>query len=354
MHSVGLKECLRKAAGAIGWGEAKPTRKRGKGIACMFKCTTAPSSSTAFVKINQDGTVGITTCTVEVGQGARTVLSQIAAEEIGVPLEAVRVSMPDTDYNTYDVSTTGSRSTFHMGNAVKMAAAEAKGKLFTIASELLEANQEDLDCREGRIFVKGASSKSLAVGEVIRRYYAGGGSILGTGCFHTKDGVSPDLETGQSPRPAAFWMYGAQAAEVEVDQETGQIKVLRIAAAHDVGKAINPLTCEGQIEGALAMGMGVTLTEEMILKEGRVLNANFHDYKIPTAMDVAEFIPIIVEAPHREGPFGAKGLGEPALAPTAAAIANAVFDAVGIRMKDQPLTQERVLSALRKKENDNK
>jgi CO/xanthine dehydrogenase Mo-binding subunit len=278
------------------------------------------------------------------------VLSQIAAEEIGVPLDAVRVSMPDTDYNTYDVSTTGSRSTFHMGNAVKMAAAEAKEKLLNIAAEILESNPQNLEVVDGKIFCKGAPLKKLSIGEVIRRYYAGGGSILGTGCFHTKDGIGPDIETGHSPRPAAFWMFGAQATEVEVDTETGQIRVLKIASAHDLGKAINPLSCEGQIEGAVAMGMGSTITEEMILKEGCVLNANLHDYKILTAADMPEVESIIVEAPHPEGPYGAKGLGEPALAPTAASISNAVFDAVGVRIKNQPLKQERVLHALKTRE----
>ncbi len=348
LHSIGLKECLRRVADTMGWGESRPQKNRGRGIACMYKCTSAPSSSTSFVKINQDGTVGITTCTMEIGQGSRTVLSQIAAEELGVPLEAISISMPDTDYNTYDVSTTGSRSTFHMGNAVKMAAAKAKTKLFSMASELIEANPQDLDCKDGQVFVRGVPSINLSISEVIKRYYGGGGSIMATGCFHTKEGVRPDQETGQSPRPAAFWMYGAQAAEVEVDSETGEISVLKIAAAHDVGKAINPGNCEGQIEGALTMGVGTTLTERMILEKGKVLNANFHDYRIPTALDTPHLIPIIVEAPHLEGPFGAKGLGEPAMAPTAPAIANAVFDAIGIRIKDLPLTPEKIFFAIKK------
>ena len=142
-------------------------------------------------------------------------------------------------------------------------------------------------------------------------------------------------------------MYGAQAAEVEVDAETGKIQVIRITSAHDVGKAIHPLNCEGQIEGALAMGTGIVLTEELIVEEGKVLNPRFHDYKICNAVDVPEFTPIIVEAHHREGPFGAKGLGEPALAPTAAAISNALFDAIGLRIKNQPLNMERVYFAIK-------
>jgi carbon-monoxide dehydrogenase large subunit len=162
-----------------------------------------------------------------------------------------------------------------------------------------------------------------------------------------EDATPLDPETGQGERPVPFWMYGTQAAEVEVDEETGEVRVLRLVAAHDVGKAINPKTCEQQLEGAMAMGVSCALMEEVLLEDGRFLNPNFIDYRICTALDVPDLQALVVEVPHPDGPFGAKGVGEPALGPTAAAIANAIFDAVGVRLKDLPLSPEALWSALR-------
>jgi CO/xanthine dehydrogenase Mo-binding subunit len=238
-----------------------------------------------------------------------------------------------------------------MGNAVKQAAGDVKKQLLEAAAEELEANPEDLEIKDGFIFVKGSPDKSTPISKLAMggSYLGKGKPIIGRGTFNVPDATALDPETGQGGNPAVFWMYAAQAAEVEVDEQTGKVNVLRIASAHDVGKAINLSACEQQIEGALATGVGTTLMEEIKIELGKTLNPNFVDYKVPTSLDMPEMIPILVEATHERGPYGAKGLGEPALAPTAPAIANAIYDAVGVRIKELPITPDKVLKALKDK-----
>ncbi|MBI2372245.1 MAG: xanthine dehydrogenase family protein molybdopterin-binding subunit, partial [Deltaproteobacteria bacterium] len=213
---------------------------------------------------------------------------------------------------------------------------------------------EDLVARVGWIQVKGSPDRKVPLAKVPMGfdYHKGVGKgrvVVGRGEF-TSDTTGIDPETGQGPKPTPFWMYASQAAEVQVDEETGYVRVLHLSAAHDVGKAINPLACEGQIEGAIAMGVGYGLTENLVVDEkGAVVNPTLTNYLIPTVLEMPEVTPIIIEAPHREGPFGAKGLGEPGLAPTAPAIANAIYDAVGVRIHDLPITPEKVLKALQEK-----
>jgi carbon-monoxide dehydrogenase large subunit len=310
-----------------------------------------PSSSSAFVKLNEDGTVEVLSSTVDMGQGSNTVLAQIVAEELGVNLKSVKVNSPDTDVTPFDHGTSSSRSTFHMGNAVKQAATDAKKQLLEAAADELEANPEDLEARDGFIFVKGSPAKNIPITNVAMggSYLGKGRPIIGRGTFNVPDATVLDPETGQGANPAVFWMYGAQAAEVEVDQETGKVKILKVASAHDLGKAINPAACEQQIEGAIATGVSTTLMEEVKLERGKTLNPNFVDYKIANSLDMPEMVPILVESNHERGPYGAKGLGEPALAATAPAIANAIYDAVGVRIKDLPITPDKVLKALKER-----
>ena len=352
--SVGIKECIRKASEAIGWKDRKKVRGRGMGIGVMHKMTMTPASSSAFLKLNEDGTAEVQSSTVDMGQGSNTVLAQIAAEELGLKMEDVRVVTPDTDLTPYDHGTSSSRSTFHMGNAVKAAAADAKKQLLEIAADLLEANPLDLEVHQGIVSVKGSPERSITVREIPKggSYLGKGKPIIGRGTFSVRDATPLDRETGQGAMPAIFWMYAAQAAEVEVNEETGEVKVLKIASAHDVGKTINPVACEQQIEGALGIGIGATLMEEIKFDKGKTLNASFLDYKIPTSLNMPEMIPIMVETIHDRGPYGAKGLGEPALAPTAPAIANAIYDAVGVRIKELPITPDKVLRALKEKRNE--
>jgi CO/xanthine dehydrogenase Mo-binding subunit len=358
LHSVGLKETLRQAAEKIGWRKASGPY-RGKGIACMHKSTVTPSSSAAFVKLNEDASVTLLCSAVEMGQGSSTILAQIASEELGIPVEKISMVRPDTDVTPYDMASVSSRSTFFVGNAVRRAAADAREQLLQIAAEILEANPQDLVIEGGKVMVRGVPEKAIPIAELPlgEAFYVGakgrgrGRPVLGRGSFTVEDATPLDRETGQGKNPSAFWMYATQAAEVEVDPRSGRVKVLRISSAHDVGKSIHPVAIEGQIQGALVMGVGTALWEEMELEKGRVKNPSFAEYKLPSALDAPEMIPIIVEELHAQGPYGAKGLGEPALAPTAAAIANAIYAAVGVRVKDLPITPEKILEGLRKKEN---
>lgn len=357
-HGVGIEECLRRTAAELKWGE-RSGPGRGKGIACTSKNTKTPSGSAAYVSLNLDGTASVLTSSVEIGQGVKTIMAQIAAEELGVPVERVSVSSPDTDTTPFDASTTSSRTTFHMGNAVRLAARNVKEQLAHLGALNWNCAPEDVEVGEGRLNLRDDPGKSLTYQSFLKECYGAGGSVLGSGFFYPQvsEGGYPKVNQGKRPQagedagmwsaPSVFWMYGAQGAEVEVDRETGQVRVLKLVAAHDVGKAINPMTCSGQIEGGAVHGLGTSVYEEVLVENGRVLNANFHDYKLPTAADVAEVVPIIVEAAHKDGPYGAKGVGEPVLAPTAPAIANAIEDATGVRIQELPLTPERVYRALR-------
>jgi len=350
--SIGLKECLKKAAEGLNWSEPKKDRNRGKGIACMQKFTTTLQGVTsAIVKYNHDGSLDLLTSSMEIGQGVMTVLSQFASEELNVPIEKIRVSSADTDYTPFDASTTGSRSTYHMGNAVILACRDIKKQAVSMVSEFLNLPRKELKFKEGKVV--STKGHEISVVELINRYYdgarGGGGDLVGRATFYTKSGTGLDSETGRGKRPAAFWMYGAQAVEIEVNPETGKVKILRFCTAHDVGKVINPLCCEQQMEGALAMGIGFALFEKVDVEEGQIFNPSLESYRIPTACDLPQDVKIFfVEEPHPEGPYGAKGLAEPATAPTAAAIANALFDATGIRIREVPLTAEKIQAALEK------
>lgn len=349
MHSVGIKECIRKAAEEIEWGK-KPGKYRGKGMGTLYKMTQTPSSSSAFVKLSEDGSVEVLSSTVDMGQGSNTILAQIVAEELGADIKKVRIISPDTDVTPFDHGTASSRSTFHMGNAVKEAAADARRQLFEVAADQLEVKPEDLEARGGFLLVKGSTGKGTPLSAIrMGITYGKGKPIIGRGTFSVPEATPLDRETGQGAYPSAFWLYGAQAAEVEVDPLTGKVEVLKLAAAHDLGRVINPLNCEQQIEGAAVTGVGIALLEELIMQEGKPVNTNFRDYRIPTAMDAPEVASIFVEAAHKDGPFGAKGVGEPALAPTAPAIGNAIYRAIGVRIKDLPITPEKILKALKEK-----
>ncbi|MEW6673949.1 MAG: xanthine dehydrogenase family protein molybdopterin-binding subunit [Thermodesulfobacteriota bacterium] len=344
LNSVGLTECIQKAAAGVRWDEPKQAF-HGQGFACGYKNTKTPSGSSALVKVSQDGSVELLTSTVEIGQGAKTILAQMAAEELGVPVTAITVSTPDTDLTPYDASTTSSRSTFHMGNAVKKAAGDARGQILKIAAQVLGQPPAELGIEAGVVYALKDRQKRISYTDVLKNQCRAGIDILGRGSYHPDDeGVC----AGPWSSPSIFWMYGAQYVEVDVDAETGQVRVTKIVGAHDVGRAINPMTCEGQIEGGIIQGMGPALMEEMLIGEkGEVRNPNFLDYKLPTARDVPEILPIIVETPCSEGPWGAKGLGEMTNVPIAPAIANAIYDAVGVRIKDLPITAEKLLKAMR-------
>ena len=356
LQAVGLKECIDKAKEALGWEPrenppARPTIRRGRGLACMYKFTVHQVSVMANLKMNEDGSLLLQTAAVEHGQGAHTILRQIAAEELGCAPDDIIVQHTDTDYTPYGWQTSASKTTFFDGNAVALAARDVKKQLTDAAVHLFEVDRDEIVVADGKVYPKSAPDKAVGFGAlamgVIKPEGLYGGPILGRGTYTVSDGTTLDLDTGQGAKPSVFWMFAAQGAEVEVDIETGRVTVIRLTAAHDVGKAINPAGCEGQIEGALIQGQGTALSEEIVESNGQFENGNLGDYKMLTTLDIPdEMVPMVVEEPHPEGPWGAKGIGEPGLAPTAACIANAVYDAIGVQVQSIPLLPDKVLAAL--------
>ncbi|GAB6173998.1 xanthine dehydrogenase family protein molybdopterin-binding subunit [Paradesulfitobacterium aromaticivorans] len=352
IHAEGLKKCLQEVASKMEWNSKSLGPNQGRGIACMERAVKTPFGSAAFVKINEDGTVDILSSTTEVGQGSETILRQIVAEELGVPLNTVRKATPDTAYTPYDASTTSSRSTFHMGNAVKMAAADARQQILQLAGKLLSADPTNLMLTEGKVSVKENPEKVMPVAAVLGKSYGSSGTVLGRGYYF------PEMPEGQETyfsSQVVFWLLGTHGIEVEVDRKTGEVKILKVFAAHDAGKAIHPDNCKGQILGGVSMGLGYAAYENYEFKEGNVLNPSFLSYKLPTAVDMPEVEPIIIEQEHQDGPYGAKGVGETTNVPLPPALANAIYDAVGIRIKSLPITPDKILAALQEKgEGENK
>ncbi|MEE8109640.1 MAG: molybdopterin cofactor-binding domain-containing protein [bacterium] len=356
LKAVGLKECIRRAAEALGEKkEPVPAgKRRGRCVACMYKFSIGYAHVQSGIKINEDGSAVLLTSAVEHGQGAHTILRQMAAEALGLDPGAISVAHPDTGISPYGWETSSSKTTFFDGNAIRLAAEDAIRQLCEVAAVALEAAPEDLETKDGRIFPRGAPERSVSFADVAMGVPGPdgkfvGGPVLGRGHYTPVEVTGLDPETGEGKQPGSFWMFAAQGAEVEVDEETGEVRILKMTAAHDVGKAINPEGCTAQIEGALGQGIGQSLFEEMPLENGVVLNPNLLDYKIPSTVDMPPLVPMVVEEAHPDGPWGAKGVGEPGLAPTAAAIVNAVYDAIGVQIKTIPVTPERVLEAIRKR-----
>lgn len=326
-------------------------RKFGKGVACMFYpigFTSYPNPGAAFVKVNQDGTAVVFTGATDIGQGSTTVLAQIAAEELGIPYEHVTMVTSDTERTPFDLGSVASRVTYIVGNAVKRAAYEAKRVLLEVAAEELKVSVEGLDSSNGKIYIKGLPERFVDIAATARKAEMGKGRPpIGSGSYNPVT-TFLDSDTGHG-KPYGAYVFAVQMAEVEVDTETGEVEILKIAAVHDCGKAINPMLVEGQVEGGVSMGIGYGLFEEMVLENGEVKNPQFTDYILPTALDMPEILVGIIERPEPTGPFGAKGIGEPSLLPTAPAIINAIYDAVGVRIRDLPATPEKILMAFKEK-----
>ena len=349
--SVGVRQTLERAIEASSYRTplaptGDPRVVRGRGLATMHKLTNSPTHSTAFVKMHQDGTVVLLSSSVDLGQGIATVLRQIVAERLGLALEHVSIAPPDSHYSPYDQSTSGSRSVFHMGNAVLAACADLARRLCAHAAPLLGVGVERVEYRDGGVGVVGGDRFLTAKAIIEKTFGTRGCTVHGEGRFTPPNTVPPDKDTGQTPKMSAFWMYATHVADVEVDLDTGRVKVLKVVAVHDAGTIINPEGAVGQVEGGVVQGLGATLCEEMLVADGIVTNASFAEYKIPTSLDVPEIVSLFVEAPPAEGPYGAKGLSEPALAPTAPAVANAIYNATGARVTSLPITPEKVLAAL--------
>jgi len=351
INSCGLTEAIERCAEASDWERkwGNPARYKGIGIACGDhlsggKTTEPYDSSSVFVKVEEDGRVIILSGGSDIGQGLDSILCQIVAEEFGIPMEDVSIVAADSDVTPQDLGSYGSRATFVVGNACRLAAADAKDQLLRTASEKLEVAVEDLEFKNRRISVKGTPQKGMSLSEAV---IASQGSVLGRGTYDSNTEI-PNRKGEGNISPA--YSFGAQVAEVEVDPDTGKIDVLRFIGAHDVGFALNPMHIEGQIEGSIVMGQGQALYEELLIKKGLTLNPSFLEYKVPTAMESSKIFSIIVEPIDPEGPYGAKGMGESTMIPTIPAIANAIDHAIGVRVKDLPITPAKVLEMLKEKE----
>ncbi|HEY2136790.1 MAG TPA: molybdopterin cofactor-binding domain-containing protein, partial [Xanthobacteraceae bacterium] len=337
MKDAAIAEVLDAIAARLDWGgpfdRGSGPLRRGRGLAIGFKASISPTTSVAIVNVSADGSTALYMNTVDMGQGSDTAMAQIVAEVLALEAGAVRVVHPDTDVTPYDMGTLGSRSTFHMGHAVRLASEDARQKLASLA-------------RAAGL----PAGSNYPVGEVFKkRYGMQAGNVIGTGTF-IPDYASPDPATGQSPNVTPFWMIGGAGAEVEVDTETGRTRVLRLVNAADAGTPLNPAIACTQLSGAAIMQLGFTMFEEMVLDGGQVINASLADYKIPGMFDVPPMENELVSASQRNGPFGAKGLGESGTFGVSPAIANAIHDAIGVRITTLPMTAEAVLRAIREQE----
>lgn len=301
-------------------------------------------ASAAVVSVNDDGSVVLVSGVTDQGAGQHTVMAQIVAEVLGVPFEAVKVVAADTDTTPYEEGTSGSRTTLRVGVTVKLAAEDARHQLLALAAERLETKAEDLELAGGKVFPKGQPEKAVPLSTIAAASLTSRrGPIIGTSGPLREERLAQLAKLGQVVDAPP---YSTHAAEVEVDPDTGQVKVLRYIAIQDVGCALNPLNIAGQIHGCVVAGMGYALSEQVIVDRGQVINPNFGDYLLPMAPETPAVDHQLVEEPSDFGPFGAKAVGEPPIVPVAATIANAVQEAVGVRVGDLPITPEKVLAAM--------
>jgi len=339
MKDAAIDLVLERLAMRMNWSSPQPkksgTVKSGRGIAIGFKASVAPTTSTALVTINADGSCILCMSSVDMGQGSDTAMAQIVAEVLNLKSENIRVVNPDTDSTPYDMATLGSRSVFHMGNAVKLAAEDAKNKLKMLA---LDAGL-------------GGDYSGPFTDIFIKKYGMQAGSLVGFGAY-IPSYTPPDKKDGSTSNATPFWMVGATGVELEVDSQTGHINILRMINVVDCGNPLNPAIVETQLSGAAIMQLDFSITEIMKLDNGQVTNASFSDYKIPGFNDIPiAFENEMVDSYQSNGPYGAKGVGESATFGVSPAIANAVEDAVGVRLTELPMSPESVFTALKEKLN---
>jgi CO/xanthine dehydrogenase Mo-binding subunit len=308
------------------------------GIAVGVTDSEAMPVSVALVRLLVDGSVMVMAGSTEVGQGTRTILSQIAAEELDVPVEHVTMQATNTNFTPFDRSTGASRSTTVMGNAVRSAAKELRQQIISAAAEVLKVEPNDIELTDGEVI---CNDKRFGYGKIVGLYFGmPGGELIGRGYIRPGGGMDTQLPI--------FWETGMGGADVSVDTETGSIKLNKYVSVADVGKAINPAQCEGQDEGAAIQGLGHTMFESLVYENGQLLNPNPVDYRVPFITDLpAVFESKLVENRDGPGPYGAKGMGESGIVSIAPAIGNAIAHATGVRIRELPLTPERVWCALK-------
>ena len=362
MKSCGFLEALDQVAEAIEYDKpcdapSAPHKIRGKGIAGGWKSPSQPTNagSAAIIRMNEDGTFFLMTSGHDIGQGSDTALTQIAAEVLCCDPSKFTIRTGDTDHTPYEWQTVASRITYCAGNAIKLAAEDLKEKLLDLAQIKLGYIKRELYLEDGWIINRNHPESrmpmsDLALGLAFEDGSGYGGPAIGVGTFTLPNNINYDPATGYSPKPAAFWTTAAAGAEVEIDTETGVIEVKKMVESCDPGHIVNPELYKAQVEGGMMQALGTVLYEELKLKDGKVLNKSFVDYKIPTIDNAPEtFIAMGVEHPEETGPYGARGIGEPAMVPGAPAIANAIYNATGCRFTEMPITPERMLKALQEK-----
>ncbi|MBF0491082.1 MAG: molybdopterin-dependent oxidoreductase, partial [Candidatus Omnitrophica bacterium] len=354
----GLKECIQQACEAAGWKQKRGKMKHlnkgiGIGIAADVmgsKMYKSHESAGAIVKVEEDGSVYLFTGAADTGQGSNTALSQIVAQELGISYSRIKCKSGDTEITPFDTGSFASRVTFISGNAAKLGGRDAKKQILEIVAKELSLNMDDIDIKAEKVIVKKDHRELMSFDKALELCYSFnyGKQIIGRGSYNPK--TTPiDFRTGEGNVSGSYG-FEAQIAEVEVDTDTGEVRLLELWDAHDIGKAINPQSVESQIEGSLAMGIGYTFYEDLRFKNGRVLNPNFAGYRVPRSIGIPKINSILIETNDPEGPFGAKGMGEASLLPTSAAIANAVEDAIGVRIKQLPITPEKIIKALKERD----
>jgi CO/xanthine dehydrogenase Mo-binding subunit len=353
----GLPRCIEKSADTIGWKESRKARPKGRGIG--FSCASHPSGtrlgghfgSSVLLKLQEDGKVILTHGGTEIGQGCNTIFCQMAAEVLGIPFEDVIQGPSDSDTAILDCGMFSDRCTYWDGNATIAAANDLKRQLAEGAAKELKADPKELEFKKGRIYVKDNPERGMSILKAVRTaYYDLGTPLYGRGYWAATDIDLVDWKTGAG-NLAHGLDFIATAIEMDVDRETGQVRLIRAAHGDDAGQPIHPVMLEGQVNGGSAHMTGHALMEDSLYDEkGRMLNFSWRDYKQPTALDVPEYIVDHVHTHDPYGPFGAKGAGEASSCSSLAAIANGVYDAVGVRIKDLPITAEKILAELKKKE----
>jgi CO/xanthine dehydrogenase Mo-binding subunit len=348
---VAVAECQERAWAALGPPSEPrgPRRRVGRGLACNLqpygRIVWLNDWSSAWVGFEMDGTLVIRIGVPDVGGGQASSLCQIASEVLGVPLERITIHIGDSALTPLTGTTTATRQLLMSGNAVLKAARQVRGNLLDVAAPLLDRAPDELDLRDGRVVIVAAPERAMPVTQLLQACVRAGVAWQHLAVFHAPGG-EPVQAHGGKGRVFPDFTFGAHAAELEVDLDGGQVRILKYAACHDVGRAINPQSVEGQIQGAVAQGIGYALSEEVVLVDGINQTTSLASYVIPDALTTPEIEALIVESGEGLGPFNARGIGEPPIGPPAPALANALHDALGIRLTELPMTPERVLRGL--------
>jgi len=354
--SSGFSEAIQKATEGTGWKEkrSKPLSNRGIGIGCSgFPCgarEAAQSDTGAVIHLTEEGDVILLMGVSDVGQGCNTIMTQIVAEILGLAVEDITIFTADTETTPFDPGAWASRTTFYAGNAAKRAAEDVRDQLARVAAARLGVTPEDLEFRDKAVSVKGSPERRMSFADAVREAQTSstGKLVIGTGSYFPPNVEWPDRKT-YAGNITGSYSFATQVAEVEVDKETGQVRVVKLTTVGDSGRVLNPLLWEGQVEGGGSMAQGMALYEELHIKDGQVMNPSFMDYRMPTALDAPQMESISIVSNEPEGPFGAKEVGEGIICCSVGAIANAIHNATGVWVKDLPITPEKILKALREK-----